>query len=312
MIDRAALLADVRALAALGPRHPGAPALAAAADLLAARLAAAGLPVRRLPVAGRLPALDHIHSRPPETVGDRLSPDLQAATYENVEAVIDGADPEAPVAVLGAHYDTVEESPGADDNASGVAVLLAVAAALAARRRAGWRPRRGIRLVSFTLEELGLLGSASYVRALGEAGVAVAGALVLESVGFTSRVQRSPAFIKLPERGDFLALVANEASRPLLDRVLAAARRVAPTLRTVPPDPYFAAPGEARGPFADMRRSDHAPFWDAGWPAVMLTDTTEFRSPHYHRASDVPDTIDAAFLAAAAQVALEAVVDLAS
>ncbi|HEY8369251.1 MAG TPA: M20/M25/M40 family metallo-hydrolase [Thermodesulfobacteriota bacterium] len=307
MIDEAALLADVRALAALGPRHPGVPGLAAAADLVVARLGSTGLPVRRLPVSGRLPAREPAHDRRLEGI----AADLQVATCENVEALLDGDDPEAPVALLGAHYDTVPESPGADDNASGVAVLLAVATALAARRRAGWRPRRGVRLVAFTLEELGLLGSTSYVQGLEEAGVAVAGALVVESVGFTSATQRSPAFIRLPERGDFVALVANEASRPLLDRLLAVARRAAPSLRTVPPDPYFVAPGVARGPFADMRRSDHAPFWDAGWPAVMLTDTTEFRSPHYHRPSDTPETLDPAFLAQVAAVVLETVVDLA-
>lgn len=311
MIDPRALMADVRALAGLGPRHPGLPSLAATADLLASRLAGAGLPVRRLPVPGRLPALDHVYGRPLESVRGRLSPELQAAAYENVEAAVAGADPGAPVVVLGAHYDTVEGSPGADDNASGVAVLLAVAAALAERRAGGWRPARGVRLVAFTLEELGLLGSVTYVRGLAAEGLRVAGALVVESVGFTGEAQRSPAFIRLPERADFLALVANEASRPLLDRVLAAARRAAPTLRTVPPDPYFVAPGDAHGPFVHMRRSDHAAFWDAGWPAVMLTDTTEFRSPHYHRPSDTPETLDGTYLAAVAEVALEAVVDLA-
>jgi aminopeptidase YwaD len=307
------LLDDVRALAALGPRHPatGATALAAAADLVARRFAAAGLEVRRLAVPGRLPPADHIYGRPPAEVGDRLPADLQALAYENVEALLPGADSGAPAAVLGAHYDTVETSPGADDNATGIAVLLAAADALARRRAGGWRPSRPVRLVAFTLEELGLLGSVAYVAGLRAAGGEVSGALVVESVGFTSGGQRSPAFVRLPPAGDFLALVANERSRPLLDRLLVVARRAAPDLRTVPPDPYFVAPGEARGPFADMRRSDHAPFWDAGWPAVMLTDTTEFRSPHYHRPGDTPETLDGAFLARAAAVAVEGLIDLA-
>jgi hypothetical protein len=303
-----ALLADIDSLVALGPRHPvsGAAALAAAGDLIAARFVASGLDTTRLPVDGRTPPVDLVRGPPVEPPAD-----LPAHRYENIEAVVHGLNPSAPCAVLGAHYDTVAGSPGADDNATGVAVLLAAASALGARVSAGWRPARTVRLVGFTLEEAGLLGSAAYVRGLAQAGVGVAGALVVESVGFTAAVQRSPAFLALPARGDFLALVANERSRTLLERVLAAAGRASPELRTVPPDPFFVAPGEARGPLADMRRSDHAPFWDAGWPAVMLTDTTEFRSPHYHRPSDTPDTLDAPFLARAAAATVAALLDLA-
>ncbi len=307
------LMADVRALAGLGPRHPvtGRPALTAAADLVARRFAAAGFEVRRLPLPATLPPLDHVYGRPLGAAAERLAAELHAATHENVEAALAGADPAAPAVVLGAHYDTVADSPGADDNATGIAVLLAAADALAARRTAGWRPVRSLRLVAFTLEEAGLLGSAAYVAHLKETRAEVAGALVVEAVGFRSEVQRSPAFVHLPPPGDFVAFVANERSRGLLERLLAAARAAAPRLRTIPPEPYFVAPGEARGPLADMRRSDHAPFWDAGWPAVMLTDTAEFRSPHYHRPTDTPETLDPAFLADTARVVLHALADLA-
>ncbi len=312
--DHDALMADVRALAALGPRHPatGPAALAAAADLVASRFAAAGLEVRRLAVPGVLPPLDHIYGRPPETVGVRLALDLQLRTYENVEGVLPGTDPAAPAIVVGAHYDTVEESPGADDNATGVAVLLATAAALAAHRASGWRPARPIRLVAFTLEEQSLLGSVAYVASLRQTGVEVAAAIVVEAVGFLGEAQRSPAFIHLSPPGDFLALVANERSRSLLDRLLAAAQAAAPRLRTIPPEPYFLAPGEGGGPFADVRRSDHAAFWDAGWPAIMLTDTANFRSPHYHQPTDTPETLDPAFIGDVARVVLQALVVLAA
>lgn len=308
-----ALMADVRAIAALGPRHPatGPRALADAAELVASRFAAAGLEVRRLPVPGALPPLDHVSGWPPAVVGKRLAPEIQGRTYWNVEALLPGADPEAPAIVAGAHYDTVEASPGADDNATGVAVLLAAADALARRRAGGWRPARTIRLVAFTLEEPGLLGSAAYVAGLRQAGVAVDAAIVAEAVGFRGDAQRGPAFLRLPPPGDFLALVANERSRPLLDRLLAAARAAAPQLRTIPPDPYFLAPGDGRGRFVDVRRSDHAPFWDAGWPAVMLTDTANFRNPHYHEPADTPETLDPAFLGGVARLAVRALVDLA-
>ncbi len=312
--DDDALMAHVRALAALGPRHPatGPAALAAAADLVASHFAAAGLEVRRQAVPGVLPPLDHIYGQPVEIAGDGLARHLHSGSYENVEGVLPGADPTAPAVVVGAHYDTVDGSAGADDNATGVAVLLAAAATLRARRAGGWQPARPIRLVAFTLEELGLLGSAAYVAGLRRTGVEVAAAIVVEAVGFRSEAQRGPAFVHLPPPGDFLALVANERSRPLLDHLLAAARAVAPRLRTIPPEPYFVAPGEGRGPFADVRRSDHAPFWDAGWPAIMLTDTADFRSPHYHQSTDTPETLDPAFLGDVARVVLHALVDLAA
>ena len=220
--------------------------------------------------------------------------------------------PEQRVAVL-AHYDTVAGSPGADDNASGVAVLLEMARVLA---RLSFE--RTVLLIGVCLEEnahddepnSGTRGSralADHARANGWDLTAV---LVLESVGYAGdeAVQSVPPGvpISVPEIGNFLAVIGNERSLDICDSFVRAVQR----LRVDLPHVVLAIPGNGEM-LPDTRRSDHAPFWDEGYPAVMLTDTTNFRNPHYHQATDTLATLNLEFAAKVCRAAAGVVLDLA-
>jgi aminopeptidase YwaD len=220
-------------------------------------------------------------------------------------------DPKAPLVLIGAHYDSVEGSPGADDNASGVAALLEVARAFAETPSAlaANDPRCHVQFVAFDQEELGLLGSRAYCRALRARGANVAAMLSLEMLGFTSAYQTMvPGVSVTSKQGDFLAVVANAESEHLLSafqasqgrpiRAVTMAREGLP-LECVRVDGGTQAAGLAR-------LSDHGAFWDAAWPALLVTDTAFLRNPHYHMASDTPDTLDYAFLHRSAQKVAEA------
>jgi len=208
--------------------------------------------------------------------------------------------------LIGAHYDTVVGSPGADDNASGLAVLLEAADRL--RHLVVARP---VWLAAFCLEEQGLLGSRAFISGLKQTGQPVDGAIVLECVGYASRdagSQRPPPGvpIALPSIGNFLGIVGNEASRDLLAAVERNARRVAPNTPTL----ALAVPARGES-LPDVRRSDHAAFWDEGYRAVMLTDTANFRNPHYHQPSDTLDTLDLDFLEGVSEIVVGCIEDLA-
>lgn len=227
--------------------------------------------------------------------------------YHNVVARRDPetanlADRQAPL-LIGAHYDTVRNSPGADDNASALAVLLEVAARL--RRRRLTRP---VWLAAFTLEEEDLLGSLAFAAGLRDRGRPLAGAIILECVGFARQEEGSqdkpPGVpIPVPTVANFLAVVGNRQSAELTSVVERACRRHLPTVGLVVPGNGEQLP--------DTRRSDHAAFWHYGYPAVMLTDTANFRNPHYHRPSDTIETLDLAFLARVLEAVTRAVEDLA-
>jgi Zn-dependent M28 family amino/carboxypeptidase len=225
------------------------------------------------------------------------------STYHNVIASIPARTGDRPPLILAAHYDTVMYSPGADDNASGVAVLLE-----AARRLQAVPLEWEVRLIGFCLEEEDLLGSLAYVGELRAQAAALLGAIVLECVGFASAEpgsQLAPAGlpIAVPPCGDFLAIVANGESAALAKAIEGAANREVSGLKTV----SVVVPGRGEL-FPDTRRSDHAAFWQFGYPAVMLTDTANFRNPHYHRSTDTLETLDLAFL----ERVLDAVVAVAS
>lgn len=220
-------------------------------------------------------------------------------TYRNVVATKypDRPSPGAglPPLLIGAHYDTVSGSPGADDNASGLVVLLEVATRLRAQSLA-----RPIWLVAFCLEEQDRLGSQAFASRLKAERCELAGAIILECVGFSKSeagTQQAPPAVPIavPTQGDFLAIVGNEASRSLVLPLEQAARREAAQLKTL--SLVVPSRGEA---MPHTRRSDHASFWDAGYPAVMLTDTANFRNPHYHRATDTVDTLNLEFLSGVA------------
>jgi Zn-dependent M28 family amino/carboxypeptidase len=233
-------------------------------------------------------------------IGDLVSSAFVAAGYEvsfqgphrNVVARLPSGT-ERPVLLVGAHYDSVPGCPGADDNASAVAVLLAAAGSLARTGR-----HRDVVFVAFNAEEDGLLGSEELVAGLASRPAA---AHVLEMVGFTSSRQRAPDGlpVTLPPQGDFLALVANDRSHDLLRETV-----------DLPAGMALLAVQAGEGVetvIADLLRSDHAPFWRAGIPALMWTDTAEYRNPNYHLPSDTPDTLDYAFMAHVATLLVDAV-----
>ncbi|MEU7114690.1 M28 family peptidase [Streptomyces sp. NPDC046182] len=242
--------------------------------------------------------------------GARLSPFRfrvhRRLTGANLLAEL-GDEGDGPVVLVGAHLDTVAGSPGADDNASGVAALLEVA------RLLGGLPRPpAVRLACFDMEELGFIGARVAARAAGP-GRRVAGMLCLESVGCFATAPGTQAIppgfgAVFPgaagavhatgRRGDFMLVVHRRSSDTAADlwrRAAGAAEPPLPvvTLRDPRPDgPLGALAGLAVPPMNHLGRSDHAAFWNAGVPAVLLTGTANFRNPRYHRPTDTPDTVD--------------------
>jgi len=208
--------------------------------------------------------------------------------------------------LIGAHYDTVSGSPGADDNASGLIVLLEVASQLRAQPLT-----RPVWLVAFCLEEQDRLGSQAFASRLKAEGGELAGAIILECVGFArgeAGTQQPPPDVPIvvPTQGDFLAVVGNEASRPLVRQLEQGAQRHAVRLKTL----SLVVPGRGEA-MPHTRRSDHASFWDADYPAVMLTDTANFRNPHYHRETDTVDTLNYEFLSNVVTTVAATVIEIA-
>jgi Zn-dependent M28 family amino/carboxypeptidase len=198
---------------------------------------------------------------------------------------------EAPPLLIAAHYDTVPRSPGADDNASGLAVMLEAARSLS---RSGLI--RPVRFVAFCLEEEELLGSRAYAAHLRAAQEEILGAIVLECVGCARSEegsQQAPPGLPLavPTVGDFLGIVGNQASAALTATIERAARHAVADLKTL----VLLVPGQGEL-FPDTRRSDHAAFWQHGYPAVMLTDTANYRNPHYHQPTDTIETLNLDFM----------------
>ncbi|WP_224960376.1 M28 family peptidase [Geomonas subterranea] len=219
--------------------------------------------------------------------------------YHNVVATRLGTRlPDKRVLVL-AHFDTVAGSPGADDNASGVALLLELATLFSQ-----WRPEKTLQFVGVNLEEnseegpsgTGLRGSRALAGFAALQGWEMEGVLVLESVAFAGGSVRQGAPpglpLQVPDTGDFLAVIANQLSQGLAMRFALAVESFDIPLPVVP----LVVPGNGEL-IPDTRRSDHAPFWDAGYPAIMLTDTTNFRNPHYHQTSDTFETLNLGFAA---------------
>ncbi len=214
-----------------------------------------------------------------QAVGDHAGP------YKNIEISIEGATRPQEIVVLGAHYDTREGSPGADDNASGVAVMLELA-----RLAKNASFSRTVRLVAFTNEErpltdTDLMGSRVYARHAKANNAKIVAMISLESLGIYTDSPNTQAYPPplawfYPSTGNFVAFVANIASRPLAHQAIAAfrARSQIPSEGVVAPDAWV----------PDIRRSDHASFWDVGYPAIMVTDTAPFRNPHYHTPHDLP------------------------
>jgi Zn-dependent M28 family amino/carboxypeptidase len=226
-----------------------------------------------------------------EDAGYRL--DLQAfpsrgMTVSNIEAVLPGHGAADEIIVVGAHYDTVAGSPGANDNTSGVAAMLELA-----RLLAGSTLPRTVRFVAFANEEAPFfygeeMGSNRYARRAQAQGERIVAMLSLETLGYYTDepdTQKYPFPFSwfYPATGNFVGFVGNLSSRSLVRRAIGAFRET-----TAFPSEGVAAPSGIEG----IHWSDHWSFWEAGYPAIMVTDTAPFRYPHYHAATDTPQQLD--------------------
>jgi Zn-dependent M28 family amino/carboxypeptidase len=212
---------------------------------------------------------------------------VRGRACHNVVAELAGIGDSHEIVLIGAHYDSVRGGPGANDNASGVAALLALARALATNRLS-----RTLRFVAFVNEEppyirTKKMGSLVYARACRNRGDHIVAMLSLETLGCFPAYDPPledpwPAKLLRPLQGKFLALVANMKSRHL-------AYSVARTFRGGSDLPVraIALPGFLPG----VRSSDHWSFWQCGYPAIMATDTAPFRYPYYHMRYDTPDKL---------------------
>lgn len=260
------LRGHVRRLAdEIGPRNEDHPeALAAAAAHITASLSGTGLHVR------------------PQVLPGRLGP------VWNLVAELHGTQLPHEFVVVGAHYDSVDDSPGADDNASGVAALIELA-----RRFATRAPARSVRFIAFVNEEppayrTEAMGSLHAARASREQKDQIVAMFSLETIGYYSDAPGSQAYPWplnhfYPDTGDFIAFVGNLASRPLVQHALSTFRGRVPL-----PSEGASAPGIVPG----IGWSDHWSYWQMGYPAVMVTDTAPFRNPAYHLGNDRPATLD--------------------
>ncbi|APR84779.1 Hypothetical protein A7982_10128 [Minicystis rosea] len=257
-----ALRRDVEALAGtIGdrsvPRHAG---LVAAADHVDRALTEAGYRVerQRYEVAGK--------------------------PSDNLEVERRGSD---EIVIIGAHYDSVAGTVGADDNGSGVAALLALAREFAPRK-----PVRTLRFVAFANEEppyfqQASMGSVVYAKRCRERHEKVVAMLSLETLGYYTDQRGSqhypfPFGLLYPTTGDFVAFVGDRGSGDLVRRVVGTFRRSARF-----PSEGIAGPAGVPG----IGWSDQWSFWQEGYPGVMVTDTALFRYPHYHEKTDVPDQL---------------------
>lgn len=212
----------------------------------------------------------------------------QGVESANLEVSRPGTLRPEEILLIGAHYDSVAGSPGADDNASGVAVLLELS-----RLFLRVEPEITVRFVAFVNEEppffyWGEMGSKVYARAARARGDQIRLMISLESIGYYSDEpdsQRYPPLFRFffSDRGNFLGFVSNFASRRWLRR-------------TVEPfEAHSDLPTESVAMFSwvsGIGWSDHLSFWKQGYPAIMVTDTALYRTPHYHTANDTPDKLD--------------------
>jgi len=213
--------------------------------------------------------------------------DAGGRPYRNVYAEKRGS--KDSLVVIGAHYDTVVGTPGADDNASGVAGMLELA-----RLLKNSPLDYTIHFVAFALEEPPFfytkkMGSYRYARHLHDNGSVIRGMICLESIGYFTDVRESQhlpfSFFRFfyPTTGNFIAFVGNLASRAFLNRLKEGFKRGSDlpieSLSTIP-----IIPG--------IDFSDHRSFWKFGYNAVMVTDTAFYRNPNYHGPGDTPDTLD--------------------
>lgn len=223
-------------------------------------------------------------------VVDRQNYEVDGQMVWNVVAELPGSTHANEIVIIGAHYDTVEGSPGANDNGTGVAALLSLANAFS-----GSNPARTLRFVAFVNEEpphshTEFMGSVVYAKYLEKQGVKVVAMVSLDTIGSFSN---EPGSQKIPEglpgetfpsTGSFVALVGNPENESLVEKVEKAyesAGAKVPALAVALPETIEGWGG-----------SDHWSFWRSGYPALMVTDTAPYRYPHYRQPSDTPEQID--------------------
>jgi len=229
---------------------------------------------------------------------------IERERWANLEVSRRGRKTPNEIVVIGAHYDSVFGSPGANDNGSGVAALLELARLFAARDT-----ERTVRFVAFVNEEpplfrTGDMGSRQYARAARAKNEDIRAMLSLETIGHYNDAPGSQHYPPLfspffPDRGNFIGMVSNIGSRALLRQAVSAFRAASDF-----PLEYVSTFGWVPG----VDWSDHGSFWSEGYPAIMVTDTALYRYPYYHSAQDTPDKVDYARLARVT-VALAAVVE---
>ncbi len=213
---------------------------------------------------------------------------VESEQAENIEARLAGSDPEAPLIVVGGHYDSIVGCAGANDNASGVAATLEVARLLSKDEF-----KRTICFVAFVNEEppffqTKLMGSRAYARRLKEKGETVAAMLALETMGYYRDEENTqhypfPLNFFYPSEGNFIGFIGNVSSRKLVRQCVGSFRD-----HTEFPSEGAFLPSALTG----VGWSDHWSFWQEGWPAIMLTDTAPFRFPYYHTNEDTAEKID--------------------
>jgi len=222
--------------------------------------------------------------------------EMRGQPCHNIEAEIPGNRPE--IIVIGAHYDSVFGSPGANDNGSGAAAVLALAKRFAAREKERTPPERTtnktLRFVTFVNEEppyflSGEMGSLVYARRCKEHGDKISAMISLETIGYFSDAPHSQTYpspglgVFYPNVGNFIGFVSNVRSRALLRRAITLFRKNAKIPSEGASLPAF-IPG--------VSWSDQWSFWQHGYPAIMVTDTAPFRYPYYHSSNDTPDKLD--------------------
>ena len=226
----------------------------------------------------------------------RDSYEVRGQLCHNIEAEIPGNNPE--IVVIGAHYDSVFGSPGANDNGTGAAAVLALAKRFAARETEQSpqqrTPNKTLRFVAFVNEEpsyflSGEMGSQVYARRCKERGDKISAMISLETIGYFSDAPNSQTYpspglgLFYPKIGNFIGFVSNVKSRSLLRRVITLFRKNAKIPSEGASLPAF-VPG--------VSWSDQWSFWQQGYPAIMVTDTAPFRYPYYHSSNDTPDKLD--------------------
>ncbi|MFC1497165.1 M28 family peptidase [Verrucomicrobiota bacterium] len=214
--------------------------------------------------------------------------EIQGVTVKNLEAELTGTDRSKEIIVVGAHYDSVAGSPGANDNGSGVAALIEIARLLAREK-----PFRTIRFVAFVNEEPPFfqterMGSRVYASRSEKREDKIVAMFSLETIGCYSDKRGSqhypfPMNFFYPDTGNFIGFISNMSCRRLLYRSLASFRK-----HTHFPSEGAAPPGWLTG----VSWSDHWSFWKSGYPAVMITDTALFRYSYYHTLEDTPDKLE--------------------